>query len=65
VDLGDAICLIVAQRVALDLTFSKLNILLVDGHASAQFLREESKHLEIDHCARYRLGIDLTERWVN
>lgn len=35
-----------------------------EQEAFARILREELQHLETYNCARYRLGLTLTERWI-
>ncbi len=43
---------------------AELGISVEDRDAFGALLRQELTHLEAFNCARYRIGIPLTERWV-
>ncbi len=62
--LGDAVQQIVVRAaVAADLV-PTLGIDSADQERFARMLREELQHLETCNCARYRLGLALTDRWI-
>lgn len=62
--LGNAVQQVVARTaVAADLV-PTLGIDPTDQERFARMLREELQHLETYNCARYRLGLTLTDRWI-
>lgn len=62
--LGDGIRRVVADGVALDAAVKELAPPAEDLLAYKELLRQELLHLEPFNCARYRLGIRLTEGWI-
>jgi fido (protein-threonine AMPylation protein) len=62
--LGDGIRRVVVDGLTVETVVTGLEILVEDRSAFTHLLRQELTHLEAFNCARYRLGIPLTERWV-
>ncbi|BAL23735.1 Fic family protein [Azoarcus sp. KH32C] len=62
--LGDAVQQVVASAAAVANLVPTLGIDPADLDKFAQLLREELQHLETYNCARYRLGLALTDKWI-
>lgn len=62
--LGDGVRQVVADRIALDDAVAALGIPPEDNAAFKAALHQELKSLAVFNCARYRLGLSLTERWI-
>lgn len=62
--LGDGVRQVVTDGLAVDAVVAGLGIPVEDRDAFSALLRQELTHLEAFNCARYRIGIPLTERWV-
>lgn len=62
--LGDSIRQVVAGNIEPDTAVATLDIAEEDLSAFTALLRRELARLEPFNCARYRLGISLTERWI-
>lgn len=62
--LGEAVRQVVSGTAAVADLLPTLGIAPADLDRFAQLLREELQHLEIYNCARYRLGLALTDKWL-
>ena len=62
--LGDAVQQVVARAAAVADLVPTLGIEPTEQEKFAHMLREELQHLETYNCARYRLGLALTDRWI-
>lgn len=62
--LGDAVQQVVARAAAVTDLVPTLGIEPTEQEKFAHMLREELQHLETYNCARYRLGLALTDRWI-
>jgi hypothetical protein len=62
--LGDAVQQVVASAAVVANLVPTLSIDPADLDKFAELLREELQHLETYNCARYRLGLALTEKWI-
>lgn len=62
--LGDAVQQVVTSAAAVANLVPTLGIAPTDLEKFAQLLREELQHLETYNCARYRLGLALTDKWI-
>lgn len=62
--LGDAVQQVVTGAATVADLLPTLELALADEERFAQMLRTELGHLETYNCARYRLGLALTNRWI-
>lgn len=62
--LGDAVQQVVTGAATVADLLPTLGLALADEERFAQMLRTELGHLETYNCARYRLGLALTDRWI-
>lgn len=62
--LGDAVQQVVVSAAVVANLVPTLGIDPADLDKFAQLLREELQHLETYNCARYRLGLALTDKWI-
>lgn len=62
--LGEGVRRVVADRAPLEAVVKELNPPFEDLPGFIDLLRQELSHLEGFNCARYRLGIRLTEGWI-
>ncbi len=62
--LGDAVQQVVVSAAVVANLVPTLGIAPADQDKFAQLLREELQHLETYNCARYRLGLALTDKWI-
>lgn len=62
--LGDAVQQVVARAATVAKLLPTLGIDPADQEKFEQLLREELQHLETYNCARYRLGLALTDNWI-
>ena len=62
--LGEAVRQDVTRAAAVPHLLPALGIDPADLDKFAQLLREELQHLETYNCARYRLGLALTDKWI-
>ena len=62
--LGDGVRQVVAERIALNDAVAALGTPPEDNAAFKAALHQELKSLSVFNCARYRLGLSLTERWI-
>lgn len=62
--LGDAMQQVVVSAASVAQLVPTLDISPADQEKFTQLLREELRHLETYNCARYRLGIALTDKWI-
>ena len=62
--LGEGMRRVVSDRAPLDAVMKELNPPFEDLPGLRDLLRQELSHLEGFNCARYRLGIRLTEGWI-
>ena len=62
--LGDAVRQVVTRATPVTKLLPGLDIDPTDLDKFAQLLREELQHLETYNCARYRLGLALTDKWI-
>lgn len=62
--LGEGLRHVVTTAAKIADTIANLGIDESDQERFAQALREELTHLETYNCARYRLGLTLTEKWI-
>lgn len=62
--LGEGIRKVVVEGITVEVVVEELQISNDDKNSFTDLLRLELTHLEVFNCARYRLGIPLTERWV-
>lgn len=62
--LGEAVRLVVADRMPVEAVMKELAPTVDDLAPFMDLLRQELEHLAPFNCARYRLGIRLTEGWI-
>lgn len=62
--LGEGVRRVVADGASLEAAVKELAPPTEDLPAYLELLRQELQHLEPFNCARYRLGIRLTEGWI-
>lgn len=62
--LGEGVRRVVADRVPLEAAVKELAPPVEDLQGFMDLLFQELKHLEAFNCARYRLGIRLTDEWI-
>lgn len=62
--LGGAVQQVVTETTTVAKLLPTLRIDPAETERFAQLLREELQHLEPCNCARYRLGLALTDKWI-
>lgn len=62
--LGEGVRRVVADGATIEAAVQALAPPFADRPAFLELLRQELSHLEAYNCARYRLGIRLTEGWI-
>lgn len=62
--LGEGVRRVVADGAPIEAVVEELKPPFEDLPAFLELLRQELSHLEAFNCARYRLGIRLTEGWI-
>lgn len=62
--LGEGVRRVVADGAPMEAVVKELEPPVEDLPAFQELLRQELSHLEAFNCARYRLGIRLTEGWI-
>lgn len=62
--LGEGVRMVVSNRIPLEVVLKELAPPMDDRLPFMELLRQELTHLAPFNCARYRLGIRLTEGWI-
>ncbi len=62
--LGEGVRRVVADGAPIEAVVKELEPPFEDLPVFMDLLRQELSHLEAFNCARYRLGIRLTESWI-